>query len=322
MPTIETALTRLLGIQHPILLSPMYGTAGGRLAAAVTHAGGFGMFGAGIAFRDVIPQCRADAGNARVGVGFIQWLLEKAPEALDLALETRPASVMLSFGDPTMFAPRIKAAGAKLICQVQSVAGAMTAAEAGADVIVAQGRDAGGHAGMMRGTMGLVPAVVDAVAPIPVVAAGGIADGRGLTAALALGATGVLMGTRFAATRESLQADAMKAALIAGRGDQTAQTRVFDIVREAGWPSIYPGRVLRNEFFEQWHGREEALATNVAEAKAAHFATAEEDYTQRAVWSGEGVDLIHDVPSARDIVDRTIAEAVAVLREGAALVRS
>ncbi len=124
MPTIETALTRLLGIQHPILLSPMYGTAGGRLAAAVTHAGGFGMFGAGIAFRDVIPQCRADAGNARVGVGFIQWLLEKAPEALDLALETQPAAVMLSFGDPTMFAPRIKAAGSKLICQVQSVAGA------------------------------------------------------------------------------------------------------------------------------------------------------------------------------------------------------
>jgi nitronate monooxygenase len=136
-------------------------------------------------------------------------MLEKAPEALDLALETQPAAVMLSFGDPTMFAPRIKAAGSTLICQVQSVAGATTAAEAGADVIVAQGRDAGGHAGMMRGTMGLVPAVVDAVAPIPVVAAGGIADGRGLAAALSLGAAGVLMGTRFAATRESLQSDSM-----------------------------------------------------------------------------------------------------------------
>jgi nitronate monooxygenase len=96
---------------------------------------------------------------------------------------------------------------------------------------------------------------------------------------------------------------------------------VFDIVREAGWPSIYPGRVLRNEFFDKWDGREEALTANVAEAKAAHFATAEEDYTQRAVWSGEGVDLIHDVPSARDIVDRTIAEAVAVLRRGASLIR-
>ena len=202
MPRIETALTRLLGIEHPILLAPMGSAAGGRLAAAVTHAGGLGMVGSGYANADTIRKELAEAGNARVGVGFILWALEKNPSALKVALDARPAAVMLSFGDPTPFAGQIKDAGCKTICQVQTLAQAKEAAAAGADIIIAQGRDAGGHSGMTRGTMGLVPAVVDAVAPIPVVAAGGIADGRGVAAALALGAAGVSMGTRFTATQE------------------------------------------------------------------------------------------------------------------------
>jgi nitronate monooxygenase len=321
MPMIETALTRLLEIEHPILLAPMYGTANGHLAAAVSHAGGLGMFGAGIQAHDTIPQYRAEAGNARVGIGFIQWRLEQEPDALDLALDAHPVAIMLSFGDPTAFASRIKAAGTKLICQVQSLAGARVAAEAGADVIVAQGRDAGGHSSTIRGTMALVPAVVDAVAPIPVVAAGGLADGRGLAAALALGASGILMGTRFAATQESLYTGAQKAALAAAGGDQTGQTRVFDIVREAAWPTIYPGRALKNEFFEQWHGREEALTANLAEAKAAFLGSDPDDVTQRVVFAGESVDMVRDNPSAREIVERTMAEAVAALRHGAALLR-
>ena len=321
MPTIETALTRLLGIQHPILLAPMYGTAGGCLAAAVTHAGGLGLFGAGIRFREHIAQCQSDAGNARVGIGFIQWRLEEAPEALDVALAAAPAAIMLSFGDPALFAAKVKAAGRTLICQVQTVAGARIAADAGADVIVAQGRDAGGHSGTMRGTMGLVPAVVDAVAPIPVVAAGGIADGRGLAAALSLGASGVLMGTRFAATRESLYAERQKAVLAEASGDQTGQTRVFDIVRGSAWPSIYPGRALRNAFSEQWHGRETALAGDAA-VQEAYRAVPENDYAQHPVWAGEGVDLIRDAPSAHEVVERIMAEAVAALRSGAALVRA
>jgi nitronate monooxygenase len=119
----------------------------------------------------------------RVGVGFILWALERHPAALDVALEAQPAAIMLSFGDPTPFIGRIKAAGSKIICQVQTLAQAKQAADAGADVIIAQGRDAGGHSGTTRGTIGLVPAVVDAVAPIAVVAAGGIADGRGLARA-------------------------------------------------------------------------------------------------------------------------------------------
>jgi len=321
MATIETALTRLLGITHPILLAPMGSAAGGKLAAAVTHAGGLGMLGSGYADSPAIRRELAEAGNARVGIGFILWALDKNPAALDVALEAKPAAVMLSFGDPSPYTARIKAAGGRIICQVQTLEQAKQAAAAGADVIIAQGRDAGGHSGMTRGTIGLVPAVVDAVGLIPVVAAGGIADGRGLAAALALGASGVSMGTRFTATRESLWDQAMKEKAVAAGGDQTAQTRVFDIVRGAAWPAIYPGRALRNDFFDQWHGKEDALHGRQKEVEAGYLASHANDFGQRVVWAGESVDLVRDIPSARDVIERIVDEAAAVLRAGAALVR-
>ena len=321
MPVIETALTRLFGIEHPILLAPMGSAAGGRLAAAVTHAGGLGLVGSGYANADTIRKELAEAGNARVGVGFITWALAGNPAALDVALDARPAAVMLSFGDPTPFTGRIRNAGCKLICQVQTLAQAREAAAAGADVIIAQGRDAGGHSGMTRGTMGLVPAVVDAVAPIPVVAAGGIADGRGVAAALALGAAGVLMGTRFTASRESLWDQRMKAAALAAGGDQTEQTRVFDVVRGAPWPAIYPGRTLRNAFSAQWHGREAALEADQAQQESAYLATAPDDFSTRVVWVGEGVDLVNEVLPAAEIIGRIMAQAAATLMQGAQLVR-
>jgi len=321
MPLIETALTRLLGIEHPILLAPMGSAAGGKLAAAVTNAGGLGLVGSGYASTAAIKKELTEAGNVRVGVGFILWALEKNPAALDVTLDARPAAVMLSFGDPTPFTGRIKDAGCKIICQVQTLAQAKEAAVAGADIIIAQGRDAGGHSGMTRGTMGFVPAVVDAVAPIPVVAAGGIADGRGLAAALALGAAGVSMGTRFTASRESLWDPAMKDAALAAGGDQTQQTRVFDIVRGAPWPAIYPGRALRNDFSAEWHGREEALGTRQAEVEAEYLARAPDDFARRVVWAGEGVDLVNDIPSAAEIIERIVAQAASTLKYGARLVK-
>ena len=320
MQVIETALTRLLGIEHPILLAPMGSAAGGKLAAAVTNAGGLGQVGSGYASADTIRRELAEAGNARVGIGFITWALEQNPAALDVALDARPAAVMLSFGDPSPFTRRISDAGCKIICQVQTLAQARQAADAGADIIIAQGRDAGGHSGTTRGTMGLVPAVVDAVAPIPVVAAGGIADGRGLAAALALGAAGVSMGTRFTASRESLWDAAMKAAALAAGGDQTEQTRVFDIVRGAPWPSIYPGRALRNTFSARWNGQEDALAAEQASAESAYLATQANDFATRVVWTGEGVDLIDDIPSASQIIERVIAQAVITLTAGARMI--
>jgi len=321
MPVFDTALTRLLRIEHPILLAPMGSAAGGKLAAAVTNAGGLGLVGSGYADANVVRKELAEAGNARVGIGFILWALEKNPQALDVALDAKPAAVMLSFGDPTAFTARIRGAGCKIICQVQTLQQAKQAAAAGADIIIAQGRDAGGHSGTTRGTMALVPAVVDAVAPIPVVAAGGIADGRGLAAALALGAAGVLMGTRFTATRESLWDQDMKAVTLAASGDQTEQTRVFDVVRGAPWPAIYPGRALRNEFSSRWNGRESELAADQKEQEKRYLATQPNDFATRVVWAGEGVDLISDIPSASEIIERIVAEAATVLKERAALVR-
>src|ERR1700709_1120544 len=286
MPIIETALTRMLALEHPILLAPMGSAAGGKLAAAVTNAGGLGLVGSGYANEAAIRKELTEAGNTRVGIGFIPGALERNPSALDVALDAKPAAVMLSFGDPTPFTGRIRDAGCKIICQVQTLAQAKEAAVAGADVIIAQGRDAGGHSGTTRGTIGLVPAVVDAVAPIPVVAAGGISDGRGLAAALALGAAGVSMGTRFTASRESLWDQAMKAATLAAGGDQTEQTRVFDIVRGAPWPAIYPGRALRNAFSARWNGEEEALAADQHRQEGAYLATDPADFATRVVWAG------------------------------------
>src|SRR5919112_5159318 len=131
MPSIETALTRLLQIEHPILLAPMGSAAGGRLAAAVTNAGGLGLIGSGYANADTIRRELSEAGNTRVGIGFIIWALERNPSALDVALDAKPTAVMLSFGDPAPFTPRIRAAGCRVICQVQTVAQAKEAAAAG-----------------------------------------------------------------------------------------------------------------------------------------------------------------------------------------------
>src|SRR6185503_13935920 len=130
------------------------------------------------------------------------------------------------------------------------------------------------------------------------------------------------MGTRFTATRESLWDQAMKQKAVEAGGDQTSQTRVFDIVRGAAWPAIYPGRALRNDFFAQWHGREEALAAEQKTVEPAYVASPANDFTQRVVWAGESVDLVRDIPSARDVIERIVDEAASVLRGGAAMVRS
>lgn len=310
---IETALTELFGIRHPIVLAPMGGVTGGRLAQAVSAAGGLGLIGGGYGDPDWLKSELAAAGNAPVGVGFITWHLAKRPETLDLALARSPKAVMLSFGDAAPFAGKIKAAGAKLICQVQTVPGAHEAMRWGADVIVAQGSEAGGH-GASRGTLSLVPAVVDAVHPTPVLAAGGIADGRGLAAALSLGAAGALIGTRFYATPEALGAEAIKRRIVEATGDDTARTRVFDIVRHYPWPQEFTGRAIRNAFLERWHGREAALeAALEGEVTRYEEAVRKDDVATRVIFAGEAIDLIHEIEPAGVLVERIVAEAEAIL---------
>jgi nitronate monooxygenase len=319
---IVTRLTEMFGLRHPIVLAPMGGVAGGRLAAAVSNAGALGLVGGGYGdrawLRTELELVREEA-RAPWGVGLITWSIGEG--VLELALACRPHAFMLSFGDPRPHAAAIKAAGCKLICQVQGFDEAQLAVEAGADLIVAQGTEGGGHGGH-RGTLPLVPAIVDAVAPIPVIAAGGIADGRGLAAALMLGAEGALIGTRFFASTEALGPDDAKQRLVAARATDTSRTRVFDLVRGYAWPGGYTGRALRNDFFGRWHGREEALAASVDTERPAYWqAAGRGDCDTAVVWASEAVDLIGSVEGAADIVARIGAQAQARLRDVAAGVR-
>lgn len=313
---ISTKLTQRLGIEHPIMLAPMGFVAGGALAAAVGASGGFGIIGGGYADPGWLEREFAAAGNQRVGCGFITWALAERPASLDVALSHHPPAVMLSFGDAAPFLPKIKSAGALAICQVQTLAQARAALGEGADIIIAQGTEAGGHGGG-RSTLPLVPAVVDMVAAsslaVSAVAAGGITDGRGLAAALMLGADGVLMGTRFYVASESLASPGAKARVVEATGDDTLRTRIFDIARGYSWPKECTGRAVRNRFFEAWHGDEDMLARDEAERARYADAAARGDADTAVVFAGEGIDLIHAVEPAAVILDCVVREAEAAL---------
>ena len=316
---MHTLLTKRLGISHPILLAPMDLVADARLAAAVSAAGGLGMLGGGYGDEQWLARDLDLLANlrARFGVGFITWSMAKQPKLLDLALERKPAAVMLSFGDPAPFVERIKRAGAALICQVQSVALAREAAAAGADILVAQGTEAGGH-GASRGLVTLVPETVDAVGThIPVVAAGGIADGRGLAAALVLGASGVLLGTRFYATTEAAGAQAAKDRICAATGDDSVRSIVFDISRSNVWPAPFTGRCLRNEHLDRWYGRELELMRHL-DQESTRFVEArkEGNFDIAPVIAGEAAGLIREIDSVREIVDRIVRDASTLLARG------
>jgi nitronate monooxygenase len=314
-----TRLTSLMAIKHPIVLAPMGAVAGGRLAAAVTRAGGLGMLGPGYADEAWIEREFDATKGERVGIGFITWDLARDRRRLDVALDRSPAAIMFSFGDPTPFVEAVRRSGAKLLVQVQTLEGARTAAQLGADIVVAQGTEAGGH-GAARALFALLPAVVDAVHPIPVLAAGGICDGRGLAAALALGACGALTGTRFYATEESLAPPAAKARVVQGAGDQTVRTRVFDIARGIDWPAPFTGRALQNAFTGRWHGRESELAEDSVAFDSYAKASQTGDFDTAVVWAGEGVDLVRDIAPASRVVNDLIVEAeVAIARSASFL---
>jgi nitronate monooxygenase len=314
---ISTSLTALLGVPHPILLAPMDVIAGARLVTAVSEAGGFGILGGGYGEQAWLERetAKLKQCTAPFGVGFITWSLARRPELLDIALNARPRAIMLSFGDPKPFAPRIKAAGALLICQVQDEEMAQMALDAGADILVAQGTEAGGH-GASRTTLDIVPAIVDlAAGRVPVVAAGGIGDGRGLAAMMMLGASGVLLGTRFYASQEADGADEAKKIICAAKSGSTVRSIIFDLSRNNVWPAPFNGRCLINDHVRRWMGREVELLQNVNSVAAEYAAAkAKGNFEIAAVIAGEAVGLIHDVPPAAEIVDRIVTEADQILR--------
>jgi len=323
---LATRLTERFGIDHPILSAPMALAGGGALAAAVTRAGGLGLIGGGYGDDAWLDQQFAAAGNTRTGCGFITWSLARQPHLLGKVLEHQPAALMLSFGDPAPFAGEIAAAGVPMICQCQSIVHVRQALRAGAAVIVAQGAEAGGH-GQARGTLPFVPEVADLLArespDTLLLAAGGIADGRGLAAALMLGADGVLVGTRFWASREALVHANHHAVAVAATGDETVRSSLPDIVRQFDWPRPFDIRVSANAFIAKWVGRDHELKDVIeAEAPAYKAAFMAGDPQGAAVIFGEAAGLISDIPTAAEIVERMVAEAAARIRSGAARLRA
>jgi nitronate monooxygenase len=314
--SISTPLTALLGIEHPILLAPMDIVSGARLTAAVSNAGGLGILGGGYGDRAWLEQEIAklkQLAPGHFGVGFITWSLAKQPDLLDIALSAGPRAIFLSFGDPKLFASRIKDAGALIICQVQDEQSARQALDAGADILVAQGSEAGGH-GASRTTLDIVPAVVDlAAGRVPVVAAGGLGDGRGLAAMMMLGAAGVLLGTRFYASQEADGAEEAKKRICAATGGSTTRGLIFDISRDHVWPSPFTGRCLINDHSRRWAGRELQLLQDKTATAEYMAARAARNFDIAAVIAGAGVGLIHDIPPAAEVVDRIVTEADQIL---------
>jgi nitronate monooxygenase len=312
---LHTALTDLFSIQHPIALAPMGGSAGGALAAAVSEGGGLGLIGGGRQDRDWLDRELAIIAASTTkpwGIGFQSWSADVA--TVERALESHPAAVMLSFGDPAPFIAPIRAAGAVLIIQVTDIEETRQALDAGADVIVAQGTDAGGHSGSKgRSTFSFVPVIADLAAPVPVLAAGGIADGRGVAAALALGAAGALIGTRFQAAAEALVDPSVTKAIIDGSGESTERSTVLDIARGAPWPSRYPARTLHHPYIDQWRGREDQLAADDGAKQAYRQAIAAGELPADPVWVSQAIDLITDLRSAAELVGTLSAEAEATL---------
>ena len=313
--TIRTALTDLLGLQAPIILAPMAGISGGSLAAAVSAAGGLGLIGGGYGDQAWLRQQVEHAAGASIGIGFITWSVAQRPEILHFAIAQKPRAIMLSFGDISQFAPIIRNAGIPLIAQVQTVSGAEQALQSGADILVAQGTEAGGHCGT-RSTFPLVPAIVDIAGKVPVVAAGGIADGRGLAAALMLGAAGILCGTAFYTASEALTSHAAKRAAIAASGDMTVRSRLFDLLRDLDWPVAWQLRTIRNTYTDEWACNPDGLVDRLAQEKTRFVeACAQDDAERMAIIAGQAVDLVTRQRPAAETVQVIIQQAERLLQE-------
>ena len=316
---LKTRFTDLLGLRYPVMSAPMSNHSGGRLAAAVCQAGGLGTFGGsnnfGAAwFAEQIGFIRSQTDRS-FGVGFITQLIESDPINFGTALAEKVPVIIFSFADPRPWLPRARDAGATTICQVQTPGAAAIALDAGADALLAQGNEAGGHTGEMN----LLPLLVDLVKrypDTPVLAAGGITSGRALAAVLAAGAEGVSLGTAMLATPEAVEVpDAFKEQVLRSGGQDTAYTRLYDLLGDEPWPKGIAGRVYNNRMVQRWDGRDaealavrEELATEVAAARARH------DPELASVYMGQGVGQVNAIRPAGQVIAGICSEAERILQ--------
>jgi len=326
---LRTRLCELLGIAHPIICAPMGWITGPELTAAVSGAGGLGILGAGAnppeLLRQKIRQVRG-LTDRPFGVNLI--LSRPAEERFQVCVDERVPVLSLFWGDPAPYVARAHDAGMKVLLQVGDVASAIAAKAKGVDAIIAQGVEAGGHIAGEISTMALVPRVVDAVAPVPVIAAGGIADARGLVAALALGAQAAVLGTRFIATPEADAHPEYKRRILAASGDDTVRTTLFG----GGWPKA-PHRVLRTDFVSQWLSEESRGNENRPdEPVMAESKLGDEPFPIRrfmvfppnrdttgavesmALYAGQSAGLVREQKPAGKIVAELVQEATELIR--------
>lgn len=324
----DTSFCRLVGINLPIVQAPVGGITSPALAAAVSEAGGLGMLSITWRDPDALRSLLRETRALTAKPFAVNLVLEWDPaDRLTIALEEGVHIFSFFWGDPTPWIDQIHAAGGLVLHTVASAEEARRVTDAGVDAVVAQGWEAGGHVWGQVSTLALVPRVVDAVVPLPVVAAGGIADGRGLAAVLTLGAGAAWMGTRFLLAEEALTHPAYREAVIAAAETDTAYSALFDV----GWPDA-PLRTLRNSTWEAWHaagapapgarpGEREIVATGEDGRAIERYsndspvAGASGDITAMALYAGQGVGLAQRIQPAAEIVREVAEEAARALEE-------
>ena len=321
---LTTKLTELTGIAHPIIQAGMGADAGPALAAAVSNSGALGTLGT---IGSPVSLIRTNLAATRaatmkpfaVNIITFDWA-PFAPQLLDLVIEERVPVVTLSFGSFETALERCKAAGIVTLVQVQDIAGAKSALAEHADAVIVQGAEAGGHTGH-RGTLSFAAQVLDIAGDVPVVLAGGVGSGRGLAGALAMGAAGVVMGTRFKATLEFTATASQKQAIVGSDGSNTLADPLFDAPYPFTWPAGIVGRAMRSRFSEEWAGR-----TGEVRAKAKTYPLLfgmvmelGQDPATEINWAGESSGLVHEVLPAAEVVQRTVSEAQRLLRAAVAV---
>jgi enoyl-[acyl-carrier protein] reductase II len=319
---LRTSFSELFEIEAPILQAAIWPATSPELVAAVSEAGGLGSIGSvNMSADDVrarIERVRELTDRPFV-VNHVVPRLDEA--AFEVTLEARPAAVSFALGDPDGLVERVREIGAKAIHQVHTVAQAREAAEHGVDVVIAQGSEAGGQ-GMVAGVgaLALVPQVVDAVAPIPVLVAGGVADGRGLAAALALGAAGANVGTRFLASREAGASEAWKQRILEIESEEAVRFETWSaIMPAAGGYGVVP-RVIRTDFVTRWEGRADEAREQAEQLGAEIMASVREGRQHEMTpFTGQTAGLIRELLPAAEIVRRMIGEAEGALAAAAAL---
>ena len=315
---LTTPVCELFGVTHPVVLGGMGLGTNPDLVAAVSNAGGLGVQGCAGRSPDDISRLAAairERTDRPFGLNLLLFMAGEAQWAAAVAARPPVVSTAWPKADQPLVELFAEAheAGAKVMHMVSTVAEAERAAGAGADAIVAQGTEGGGHVGLM-GTMVLVPMVARAVAPVPVIAAGGLADGAGLAAALMLGAQGGLFGTRFLATPEAPIPDTYKQVIVDSDGHNTVVTELPDVASSTVWPGAY-ARIERNRFYETWAGREGELRFRHAEAAASAWRALEAGDTDNAfLYTGQTAGLIDTIEPAHVVVQRIVTDATERLR--------